>query len=1140
MRGVFFLVALLPLCATAAPFYAYKTELVLPGTRLEYNGKEISAFQNRDGTPALNNGGQVAVNSANELLYIGSEFPLTTPVPIIGFSNSFLPSLSFDDNGTFYGITTPTVGIPTAPDGWGRGVYSFTNNGSSPSAQLYYETLVDAGAAGNNLRVQAIRGHSVSPSGSAQAFLVDLHPSDAGYRTTAIYFSSGNGLEFVDQGARPATIVGEPIVKDNGWLMYKRRTGNTDEIVVRNSANFLEAIPTNLGSIHFDNICLGGADINSKGSVVFSGTRMIGATRQQFLLLSRYSAGNRFVEELARTYAREDVDSLSSPFTGFGYLNPDFPCDLHDFSINDNDEVATSASAFNGPALYNFALGRDPIMLANPKAISENTEAFLSIAFYAGAFNNKGEAAFRLHSSNPNHSGYSAYYVKPYPGEYSVFQVVENPNLCSGQYTSFCNGQEVDLVAGKNADVVVSGINAAVDIAKSTMEWNGITLHPNPVITDESGSSTVTFEINPVPATSAFLGLNKTMHVVLRNSENGIISERKIIVRVRKTKPLHLGFVRTGFEKGPEPKVPDEFSYETSIFGGFPYLKQLYPAADTDFTRDFLIGKVWGTGDVLDIQNDRNILKALVDKENSTEFYNDTTITHLVGIVSNNYFHQKFPSPHELHDSVGLANFDEPAFHVQSGLIKSLAHELGHTFCIRFDSRTGCSPPSGEEGWHAPRIIDPLNPQARFEGYSNYDFSIPIEIGRGKRLAQIDVMMQGQSNEYSIDPAQPYIDPNPFWFSYNDYVQVFRRNIPGPQKVTMNFPGSQILISGNISQNVFNRFSTYVLYSNREVPSNSDGEYLVELKTISNELISSSRFAAKEDINLPGGSPELEFTVPVTANGVFVDIFRDNLNGKVKLGSVVIPADLIDEEVKYIPDRAFIVNAISGRAKLSAEISRLRAAVLARKISLAKQILSKQLAPLASSLLVDSFLADSYLDAGKHEIGKQIAGAFVRLSALEPPVLEDPSPFVVLDTDGGNIVGGRNRLRADFVKSPENPEYMFVYNVFYDGTRVEPKHHERYLEAESFRLVSGSHRWQVNVSLVPKRPWFALRSAIASWRQDIFDLRSRLRDENDPDRRLEIESQILILSRRIANARSQGAELEKEVGRSAEINFSVP
>ena len=259
----------------------------------------------------------------------------------------------------------------------------------------------------------------------------------------------------------------------------------------------------------------------------------------------------------------------------------------------------------------------------------------------------------------------------------------------------------------------------------------------------------------------------------------------------------------------------------------------------------------------------------------------------------------------------------------------TLAHELGHLFAASHNS-----------GLHGDDTTEDV--------YNSFSLPASWDLTRGP-LGTVQTLM-AESAGYVGYWDKIMLSKPIRWFSFDDYIKVFKNNLFYTRSNKMRSFSEAIRIEGYFdTQNEFKILNTYLL-KNLDVYLNASGLFVAEIKDYKDNTIAS--FYEKETHLNVDNTRVLSFSVGIPQNAMSIVLF-EYVNGvKKKIGQVTLPSDMIKEEIKYAPES--VLNNITYdhlRDKISKSISALDKSIQCRSFSEAKQILSTELIPIVKSTL---------------------------------------------------------------------------------------------------------------------------------------------------------------------------------------------
>lgn len=711
----------------------------------------------------------------------------------------------------------------------------------------------------------------------------------------------------------------------------------------------------------------------------------------------------------------------------------------------------------------------------------------------------------------------------------TIYQVIHNPIL---NYPSTV----VDLVAGKNADIFLkTSVGANKDISGTVLKWksrDGLTTKTfSPKINTTNENQEIIFEINPVPSESNFVGGETTfeieMSAMTECQAEPVISKYAKTVHIRKTKPIRLEYVRL-----VNPALyasPSSTDMSVTMSKGSELTRLLFPVADADFsiTESFLpfIGSPESTGknnnlDWIRLTQARNIYNAnSIFKQN----------THVVALVSKEYVDFNVKDADDPDTWSGFTLFNAPFLFISAGRIGEVPHELAHANCIRYDGLNSCHLPIENESEHA--FSETLNSIS----YLNYDTS-DITMNRGILNNRLSLMSK-------YGEAIPALSAK--WIDDIGYLQLFNNSIESASfKANLNTKVLNIIGSVN-SSNALSLDQIFVSKNNNSNIQNClpTGEYVLKIMDRNKNIISSCYIHKKNIIyeyqnnqSTPMIQQIFDTNFILANNAVFARLEKVNSKNISDATEIVIPTDLISNNLKFIPDVAFKKEKNMVLNQVKSILSESRRLIIDGQIEFANKVLSKQLYPLINDSISSDFQRTSITDMGQFEFQNMISDAVVGLSSLKPA---SSSPFFQISKLNNSIVNATSLIRVDFVNQPTNPESQMVFEVYFDNQIIKTSLNKNYLTAESLLLTPGQHTWHVKTYLVNKKLWNSADANIKYWTSEIAKLEAMLIDQFDPQKIQEIRNRQQIMLQRSLFFQAEKNRLKSEIGNPVNLFIEV-
>ena len=690
-------------------------------------------------------------------------------------------------------------------------------------------------------------------------------------------------------------------------------------------------------------------------------------------------------------------------------------------------------------------------------------------------------------NSDPN-GDYKLEVSYPIVEKIDIYQVVKNPIL-------FAPSTTIDLVAGKNADIVVKTA-PNINVEGSYIEWKSTdglltkTFNLKPGQTTSTASGDVTFYIDPVPKEADFINGETQPRVFLRGKNiSGIVVDLdtsvigEIKTKIHKTKPIRLGFVPIsggyGIANGAFVGATKGNAQFLATIGG-ELVRALYPIADEDYSytvseprsiglpslyavgQGTVISKILAAFNVFADIGSLYKLKFFLDRNLPSE----AKISHIIGVATSSYLTFKGPDigfgvapfiPNEIAQMSGTTAGGGAAI-VQFDAQTTLAHELGHLFAASHNS-----------GLHGDDTTEDV--------YNSFSLPASWDLTRGP-LGTVQTLM-AESAGYVGYWDKIMLSKPIRWFSFDDYIKVFKNNLFYTRSNKMRSFSEAIRIEGYFdTQNEFKILNTYLL-KNLDVYLNASGLFVAEIKDYKDNTIAS--FYEKETHLNVDNTRVLSFSVGIPQNAMSIVLF-EYVNGvKKKIGQVTLPSDMIKEEIKYAPES--VLNNITYdhlRDKISKSISALDKSIQCRSFSEAKQILSTELIPIVKSTLKVKASNASEIDADSFIFNDRILNSLVRVTkALPSNIL--PNLYVSTCLDIGNGIGSYSNLTVTKNKKMDNPNYVYRIRAWFDNNEIYIKDQQENMVVKSPEQTLGLHQWTVKTYMVDKKQERSILTAIAKY-----------------------------------------------------------
>jgi len=721
-----------------------------------------------------------------------------------------------------------------------------------------------------------------------------------------------------------------------------------------------------------------------------------------------------------------------------------------------------------------------------------------------------------------------------------VWQVIKDPTLPSPDGV----GGIIDLVAGKNADVVVTA-TPNQDVTNSTVTLCGHTFGPSTNFADKVTGS-VDFQLSPVPTDSKCVNVVSTMQAQLLDINNHGVGAASIQVHPRTLVAIHPVFVSLDVpssdpSKFPVVQPPSSSDMNISQGDGYTFLNNLFPIGEA-YTPEISNIPVHGeaaenSARIDSTFDDRQALAALVDKTNASQFYQQG-ITNVIGLVSSAYFPAKEPGM----GRVGESELHSISAEVTAGDVASLVHEFGHMYCLRYDNQTGCDfinyntssdPTANARLYHNQ---DGADNSGKYLGFSNKTFgdsSYPYSTGYQFQRGQF---------AYSESLLVPAIHPSPagYWLNSKEYLQLFDVLLPEKQTVPGTSPPTFLGAGSLDATGSFVPSSTYIMDNPRSVPTNPNGSFSVVVQDAGRKTLYSGNY----EVNSAPDNPtalELSFTVPMPANGVFVTASQIGSKRFISTPAViVVPAEVISDGLKNVPDAALVGDPATTRAALANDIAQYRTFLLSGQLNLANNYLQSTLSPDVGNSISTNYASSSLLDIGRSEMNELLLTSQLRVYAAiqgtsTPPV----NPFISLVVSGGQSAGETSNLDVRQVVAPTDKDHIFLYQIYFNGEKVQTQSSDYPKIIRSAALRIGPQFWEVQTFLISRADWLRHERNLEKLKQKVASGLEKLNFELNLDARAAIQADIVATERVISSENGIVQAEMTQVGPPTITSFNV-
>jgi hypothetical protein len=695
---------------------------------------------------------------------------------------------------------------------------------------------------------------------------------------------------------------------------------------------------------------------------------------------------------------------------------------------------------------------------------------------------------------------------------YKIFQVVENPKF--NESTNV-----VDLVAGKNADVIVT-VNPNIDVQNSRINWLGGSYLPKQNNSGAEGK--VIFEINPVPTN--LTGLS-TMNIQIKDSANLITAERNASVHVWQTKTMKIGFLSISSPFGVYPPPPHS-EVATFVKDGCQITGALFPVSNSNFSCDetniinnTLSGYLnliptFSDGDGYPPEKTIGASTIYADNYSLEKAYLSLAQTkgfdYLIGVANEEYFRYH----HNEFEMLGQSycNLIEVALNIydcgNTAIVRvdspiPMAHELGHLFGLS----------------HSPGFTEAS------DGYSNQplpNFGIP----RGPRGSRFVLMEEGGGYTGTVSGV---------WTSSEEYLTLLRRSLIDNSEKT-KIEAVNLKLDGIIINGKYILMNSYIT-SSFSTPPGTSGRYLLEVTDVEGAVLTTlnTNSSIEGETTIEGLSAKIN----ILPSAMFVNIYDTLNNGKVLIGRVTIPADLLLEEVKYVPQAAVEgeVNAIQDNFRDL--INLFRANLNEKNLFEAKKTLEDRILPFIERNFKANYIPQSILEAGSSTLNNVSLQSLIRLTASQNTSNDSTNSFFALNQANVPVLGGRSKLAISRASKPIGNESEIIYRAWFDGFELPVSKSLTGGATESLILSRGVHQWAVQAFLVNSRMFRSLNAGIEKFRLTNYNLQLELEKESDPEKRNQIIMTVTANTRKIELMKAEIENLMQRLGNPVILSFEV-
>ena len=744
-----------------------------------------------------------------------------------------------------------------------------------------------------------------------------------------------------------------------------------------------------------------------------------------------------------------------------------------------------------------------------------------------------------------------------------IYQVVKNPRLNSPS-------TYVDLVAGKNADIVIKTA-PNVNVEGSYVEWPDTFGNTNNKIFFSTATSSdattgeVAFQIDPVPSSANYLnGVTRPKIYLRTRNSNGTIVDSDmsesydIETYIRKTKPMRLGFVPISGCIDDKPGQAPCFSAPTSTdvtnmakHGG-DIMKAMYPVAESDFSTSIILNSDKGFFVPRYFGASASEIKADVSQLNkSREMFFSRDTDFIVGVISESYREKRILKFDKTGNSesvkkygvVGLVesiptlrqSIVEPkvnrALFVTKDYYFALPHEVGHGMSLTHQCQN-----------INPGISCP-DEKNTFDGYNSSILSSDWVLPRGK-VGDRDSLMRDKSQfplftNPEISIFLPWMKNK--WVAYSEYINLFIANMNysrADREKKLRTNSGAISVSIEINQNDYILTNFYFKPAGSIFTYNPQfGEYQVDILNSSGNLLYTNYVNALNNDEIE--NKILDFDIPIVKTAMFIKLYKLNAGVKTLVKFLSIPAEIVQEEIKFLDPKTVNVDLGQFKNSVANEIKRYDDKLKCQNYPAARSQLSNKILSIVSQKMSVLNLPNS-LNMDKNKFESVILNSLTRVVF---PLLNSNdfyNPFI----DGcleiiGDGQSKKSKITIEFNRQPEDKEYGYTATVQFENTEIELIPINEKFFAETIPLVQGLRYWKVSTFMVNKKIYQGILNSIKQIKKTLLALNDQLNNESDPDARIVIQKKISAQQRQLDGLVVEKKNEEKQISQPQFFNFEV-
>lgn len=448
---------------------------------------------------------------------------------------------------------------------------------------------------------------------------------------------------------------------------------------------------------------------------------------------------------------------------------------------------------------------------------------------------------------------------------------------------------------------------------------------------------------------------------------------------------------------------------------------------------------------------------------------------------------------------------------VEENLPSVIVHELGHSYCTRYDDRFGCFPEISPNTGHAFE-------QNLVSGYLNFTST---EVGSiGPRLSKKDLMISPIAN-YGLSEI---------WISPNTYQSVFA-GMNREVKASSRELKRMVRLMGELDESGAVLLQSVALVDGEATPNDDAGSVKLDLIDKGGESLGSLSFEPVTHLyeTEEGVGSTRAFVVYLPYESGAIAVNASSVSKVAK--SYFIQPEIFGTVLDGMPARAFRPGA---RAEIRRQLETIKEELRAGRGELAYSMFAENLRRQVSDGVFSEYEVTSIFQPTRTEVTFRLNEAIEELQLSISDQAETTNGLVFLASKGVNQAGNQE-FRAE-VTLLSNPELEIGLTAYVGSVPVKVKKTSSGFDLIVPREIQTG-RIKVYSRRRPKRESQSLEFLISSSNQQIDQIRRQMEDEIDPDALEGLRKQLLHLGIHVSNAKARLGFISKLIGRMTYLDF---